>query len=504
MKSKRSNYVNETQGSGLANKVVRGTFWISASAILSHIIYFLRTIILVRLLNPIDFGLMGIAAVVIEVLKRFSETGVGIALVQRKEVGESTLNTAWIMTAIRGIILFVLLYAFSPAISNFYNNEHLSTILRFISMAFIFNGLASVGIFLFIKELNFKNRVIYEQANAISSTVVSIILAVIFKNVWALVIGYIAGNLIASIFSYILHPFRPSLKFDLSAAKGLLNFGKYVFGSGIVLFFIVQGPHALIGKILGLDLLGFFVVAFSIANTPATSITHLVSQIAFPAYVKLQDDLPKLREAYLKVTRLVAFLSIPLVGGIFMLIPEFIQIFLGIRWMPIVLPVRILCVFGLFRAIGATVGPVFYGTGRPDLEFKISCLNLTVLAILVYPLTVKMGIAGTSIALSLVSTVSIFCTTVILYKLIRLDAERIQFLKILFFPLAGMVLMCFLIFLSKIIFSYSLIVAFLVSILIGIGVYILVIYVLDKYFGYGLVETIRFAVHSFKGKRIWV
>lgn len=485
----------------LAHRIARGTFWVIVSYTFSNVLYFLRTVILVRLLNPIDFGLMGIARVVINMLNLFSEIGIDRALVQKKEVDESTLNSAWIMTALRGLILFTLLYLSSPIVSVFYNNERLSPILKFISLSFLFNGIASAGVFLFVKELNFKNKVFFEQANAISNTVVSVALAIIFKNVWALVIGHVVGAFIGFLFSYRLYPFRPSLNFDLNAVKGLFRFGKYVFGSGIAVFLFIQGSDALVGKVLGLNPLGFYVLAFGIANTPTTSVTHVVSQIAFPAYAKLQDDLPKLREGYLKVTRLVAFLSAPIAGGIFMLIPEFVQIFLGTRWMPIVLPVRILCIFGFFRSIYSTAIPVFDGIGRPDLGFKFACFNLMLFAIFIYPFTVSMGIIGTSTVFTMVSAISIFFIMTIIYKLIQLDAERTQFFKVLFFPLTGTILMCFLISLIKSVFSYNLIMIFSVSILMGGSLYILTLYILDRYFRYGLVDTIIFAVNSFKKSR---
>jgi len=490
----------EGQSGKLAHKVARGTFWVAGSYIFTNIFYFLRTVILVRLLNPIDFGLMGIARVVINMLNLFSEIGIDRALVQKKEVNAATLNSAWLITAIRGIVLFILLYLFSPLISVFYKNENINPILKVISLSFLFNGFTSAGVFLFVKELNFKNKIIFEQANAVSNTIVSVALAIIFKNVWALVIGHVVGAIVGFIFSYTLHPFRPSLKFDLDALKGLFKFGKYVFGSGILVFLTIQGPDALVGKALGLEPLGLYVLAFSIANTPTTSVTHVVSQIAFPAYAALQDDLPRLREGYLKITRLVAFLSAPIAGGIFMLIPEFVQIFLGARWTPIVLPVRILCILGFFRSVNSTVSPVFYGIGRPDIEFKLAGFNLALLALSIYPLTVKMGIVGTSIAFSAVSTISVFYIMAIIYRLIRLDTEKAQFFKVLFFPLVGTLLMCFSISMLKLIFFRDLIMVFSVSVLFGGSCYLLTLYVLDRYFGYDLINTIQFAIDSFKGK----
>lgn len=487
--------------STLAHKVARGAFWVATSFAFSQVLYFVRTVILVRLLNPIDFGLMGIARVVINMLNLFSETGIDRALVQKKEVSEVTLNSAWIITVLRGILLFVVLFLFSPLISSFYKNEHLNPILKFISLSFLFSGITSAGIFLFIKEINFKNKVLFEQANAVSNTIISIVLAIIFKNVWALVIGYVVGIIIGFLFSYKLHPFRPSLQFDLNSVKELFKFGKYVFASAILVFLTIQGPDALVGKVLGLSQLGFYVLAFSIANTPTTSITHVVSQIAFPAYAKLQDELPKLRDGYLKIIRLVTFLSAPIAGGIFMLIPEFVQIFLGTRWMPIVLPVRILCILGFFRSIASTASPVFLGIGRPDIEFKFACFNFAVLAILIYPLTIKFGIVGTSVAFSLLSAISVILVISVNYKLIHLGIEKTEFLKVLFFPLIGTILMCFLILSLKTIFHYSLIATFLTSVLIGGGCYILLLYILDRYFKYGLVNTIQFAINSFKISR---
>ncbi|MEK6732750.1 MAG: lipopolysaccharide biosynthesis protein [Candidatus Omnitrophota bacterium] len=482
----------------LSSNVAHGAFWVIISYSFSNILYFLRTFILIRLLSPIDFGLMGVANVVIDMFNRFTETGIGMALVQKKEINKATLDTAWIITFVRGAVLFVLLYLFSPLVANFYNSTQLNNILKFISLCFLFNGIASIGVSLFVKELNFKDKAIFEQTSAVTNTIVSIALAIIFKNVWALVIGHIIGTIVGSVFSYILYPFRPSLNFSLNEARGLFCFGKYVFASVVVTFFVVRGPDALVGKVLGLGSLGFYVAAFGIANIPATSVTHLISQITLPAYAKLRDDLPTLRDGYLKVTRLIAFLSTPIAGGIFMLIPEFVQIFLGTKWMPIVVPVRILCIFGFFRSIYTAMSPVLYAVGRPDLEFKITSLNLVATAILIYPFTRAMGIAGTSMVFSLVGTMCMFVAGSLIYRLVRLNEAGAQFFKDIIFPLVGTLFMCLFIFLIKPWFSYRSAMSFMALILMGGGLYILPLYFFDKYFNYGLVDTIRFAVVSFK------
>src|SRR4030042_4999343 len=101
-------------------------------------------------------------------------------------------------------------------------------------------------------------------------------------------------------------------------------------------------------------------MAYRISNMPATEITHVVSQVTFPAYSKIQEDVPRLREAYLRVLQLTTFLSFPLAGLIFVLAPDFTKIFLGGKWMPMVPAMQVLCIFGVTRSIGATMGPILY------------------------------------------------------------------------------------------------------------------------------------------------
>ena len=122
------------------------------------------------------------------------------------------------------------------------------------------------------------------------------------------------------------------------------------------------------GKLLGVTALGFYQLAYRISNMPATEITHVISRVTFPAYSKLQDDIPKLREAYLKVLQITAFLSFPIAGLIFVLAPDFTKIFLGEKWMPMVPAMQVLVFAGLSRAIAATAGYIFYAVGKPKID----------------------------------------------------------------------------------------------------------------------------------------
>ena len=109
---------------------------------------------------------------------------------------------------------------------------------------------------------------------------------------------------------------------------------------------------------------------------PATEITHVISQVTFPAYSKLQYGIPKLRETYLRVLQVTAFLSFPIAGLIFVLGSDFAKIFLGEKWMPMVPAVQVLCVLGITRSIGATMEPILSRLAKPKIQTKLSSIQL--------------------------------------------------------------------------------------------------------------------------------
>ena len=124
------------------------------------------------------------------------------------------------------------------------------------------------------------------------------------------------------------------------------------------------------GKVLGLTALGLYQLSYTLSNLPATEITHVVSRVTFPAYSKLQEDLPRVRSAYLKVLQFISFLSFPLAGAIFIFLPDFVSIFLGDKWTPMVPAAQVLVMAGLLRSIAATTGPIFHALGKPKIDSK--------------------------------------------------------------------------------------------------------------------------------------
>ena len=381
----------------LSERVVKGGFWVFSLRLIERGFSLVRLIILARLLSPNDFGLLGISLLALSILGVFTQTGFESALIQRKENTEKYLNSAWTVQIIRGLFLFSVLFIISPLVGGFFNTPRASLIIRFLALTQILGAFKNIGIIYFTKELEFNKKFVYSFVSSLVDIIVSVSLAFILRNVWALVWGLLAGSFTSLILSYILSSYRPRIEFNLEKIKELFSFGKWILGSNILIFFVTQGDDIFVGKLLGPLALGLYQMAYRFSNMPATEITHVISQVTFPAYSKMQDNLPRLRESYLRVLQLTAFLAFPIAGLIFILAPDFTRLFLGEKWMPMVPAMQVLCIFGATRSIAATIGPLLYSVGRPKIQSKLSSLQLLAMLIIIYPLTVKWGILGASL-----------------------------------------------------------------------------------------------------------
>jgi len=482
----------------LSQRVARSGYWLFNLRILDQIFNFIRTIILARLLIPADFGVFGIAILAMSILETFSTTGFDSALIQKKEKIEDYLDIAWTLSIIRGLTLSIIIYLIAPFTGIFFNNTSAVPIIKVIGLSVLLSGISNIGIIYFQKELEFKKQVIYLLSGTIVELTVAVILAFLLQSVWALVFGLLAGSFVRLLVSYIVHPYRPSLKFDFEKAKELFGFGKWVWGASALVFLLTHGDDILVGKILGVAALGFYQMAYRITNMPATEISNIISQVSFPAYSKLQDNLSKLREAYIKVLHLTILVSFPLAGGIFILSPEFTKIFLGEKWMPMVPAMQVLALYGLLRALGGTTGAVFLGIGKPEISTKIKLGQLILLAVIIYPLTVKFGILGTSIAVTVYALVfNIFAV----YKVLNIVKSGYkEVVKTAAFTILSTLIMIFTILCVKVYLLHNFtLLPFFISVIAGVITYTLVTFLFDRFLKYDSIKLIKEQIRAVFG-----
>ena len=495
---KKDNNDITKQGKSLSQKAVRSGFWVFFLRIVQQLFNISRLVILARVLAPKDFGLMGIALLMMMILETFSQTGFREAIIQRKKDIQSYLDGAWTILVFRGLILFIILYLLAPYIAIFFEAPEAESIIQVIGVAIILQALTNIGIVYFEKELEFNKQFLYQFSGISVDFIVAISSVLIFRNVWALVFGLLAGNAAKCLVSYFIHPYRPKLTLKLGKTKDLFRFGKWILGSSILVFLITQGDDIFVGKLLGIIMLGFYQMAYRISNMPATEVTHVISQVTFPTFSKLQDNIPKLRDFYLKVLQLTAFLSFPIAGLIFIFATDFTRLFLGEKWMPMVPAMMILVFAGLIRSIAATSGPIFYAVGKPRIDTLWQIIRLIIIAILIFPFTIKWGITGTSFVVLL----SIFISNIgFSYNVIKITRCEIKkYSKMIIFPFGNGMIMVSCIFILKKYLNPIGILEFILLVGFGILIYLIIMNIFDRYLNYKMQVLLKKSIFSFLEK----
>lgn len=437
---------------------------------------------------------MGLAVLAMATLETFSETGLHAALIQKKENIADDLDTAWTIAALRGTVIFLVLIAAAPLIADFFGSRDAIAVIRVIGLSAIMAGFRNIGIVYFQKELEFRKQFLYEFTATLATMIVSVFLAFVLRSVWALVWGSIAAAAVRLVSSFCLHPYRPKFRIKAQRAGELLRFGKWLLLSGTLVFLINQGDDIFLGKMLGITALGFYQMAFFISNMPSTEITNLVAHVTFPAYSQMNAEIDRIKASYRKVLLFTMSLSIPMTGAIYILSEDFVRLFLGDKWLPVVSPIHILVFAGFVRSIAATTGPIFKSMGQPHKDTFWQSIRLAVLAALIYPFALKWGIEGVCAAVLISISISTFGFMSSLTRSLEIDYS------ILFWPFIapslGSILMVLTLWTVRTSFSPIDGIRFALLVAAGLLTYLSAMAFVDKLLSLGIVAVIRESYQS--------
>jgi len=468
--------------------MVQGGAWISTLRIARKVFSLIRLIIIGRILAPSDFGLMGIALLTMSALETFSAFGFKQALIQKKENTASYLNAAWTVLIARGFIVFVILYLIAPFVAAFF---HTPAVIPIIQVLGFLTFLQAFSIFRFVGiSTNF---------------IVAVVAAIVLRSVWALVLGLLAEKVVSLIISYLIHPYRPHLSKDIEKAKELFGFGKWILGSSILNFVGEHIDDIFVGRVLSATALGFYQMAYRISNMLETEITNVISSVAFPAYAKIQDQQSRLQKAYFRIMRLIFAVSLPITIGMVLLAPEFTQIFLSEKWMPMVTAMQLLAVAGFIKSIVSAGSPLFIGSGYPNYEFYMQLIRGLTIIIVIYPLIIFMGISGAALGVIL----SIAGMWVIWYPLSQkiTKASWRKYFDTFWPPLFCSSFMAGSVYIAKLYWNPvqqplgMAILMFVVIVVMSICIYIAAMFLLQKYYPYyDIFNEVKFLYKSLVGR----
>jgi len=371
-----------------------GSFWISLAEIVSSLAMLAVTLTGARVLSPRDFGLMATVLLVLQVLENFSQTGFESALVQREKDIEPYLDVAWTWHVLRGLFIMLVLCALAPAVSAFYEEPQLLPLMLVVSTSAFVAGTTNVSAVQFQRALNFRALFTIKLFEAGLRLFVFIPAVLYFRNVWALVVSQVGASVIRVAVSYVLHPYRPRLRWDPPRLRELIRFGRWITGMAVIGFLIGKGDDMFVSKYFGMTALGVYRLAYDIGNVPTINITHVIGRIAFPIYARLQGNQEELRRAFKNVMRASLLLSGMATVGILIGAQDLVVHVLGDKWRAAIPLIQIIVVSGFVRGVTALGGPLFQATGRPDLDFKMNFPRFLITVLGLWPAAAWLGLPG--------------------------------------------------------------------------------------------------------------
>lgn len=391
---------------GLAGRTASGTVWLMALQVCQKLISLVQTIILARLLDPRDFGLMGIALLALRFCEVFTHTGFEYALVQKPDLEEIDLHTAWWILLGRRLMIGMALFLFAGPVSVFFHEPNAIMLLRVMSLGQVISGFVSLSLVLFQREIEFNKYVAASLPSAIAGLLVSVGAALLMRNVWALVVAWLVQLVVSCVVSYMLHPYRPKWHFNQQRASQLVSYGQWIFGSAILFFVVSQGADTFSGWMFGATALGLYQMAAGFALLPSSQFGEVILSTVFPSYAKIQQEPERLKSAFLRVLGFTVFVLFPSTAMIGVLLPPLFSVILGSKWIQAAPLLPAIAFAGLVRAFLRTGSPLFLAMGRPNLQFLLDAVAAAVMVILFYPLGRVYGLQG----LALASALGAICT----------------------------------------------------------------------------------------------
>jgi PST family polysaccharide transporter/lipopolysaccharide exporter len=383
---------------GTGQRAAKSAVWLFGQNMVDRMLPLVLLVILARLVGPLELGLVGIALLSMSALRSLTEVGLNEALIQRVEDNvDRYLNTVLAMEVARGVLIFGVLFLAAPYIGRLFDAPAATPLIQVMAVSSVLRGLKNPAVVYFQKNLEYHKLFVYNTGGTLAFFITGLALALYDPSAWAWVGAFLAADIVRLVSSYVIHDYRPGIGFDREAASDLIHFGKWITGSSILYFLYNEGDDVFVGWLLSPVALAYYQYAYRMSNAPATELSQVIAGVMFPAFSKFQTDVKRLRESYLATVRLVSFVAVPMGIGFAVVTPAFVVAAFGTEWLPMVVAMQVLALYGVYRAVGKTMGALWKAVGRPDYITKTSLLKVLVIAVFIYPVTVRWGITGTAV-----------------------------------------------------------------------------------------------------------
>ncbi len=363
---------------------LKGLFWQALGRYSGTAVIFVTGIILARLLEPKDYGLIGMLNIFLAISNSFIDSGFNAALIQKKEATEEDFSTVFFFNLTIAVLLYLLLYFLAPFIAAFYRAPLLTEITRVVAFSLIINGLYIVQRTVLTKKVDFKTQTKITIPAVVFAGLTAIILAYLGFGPWALVANILLSALYTCLAMWHYCRWEPQLCFNKKSFSELFHFGGKVLASGL-LTNIYNNLHSLIiGRVFSPTELGHFTKANSFATLPSYNLSVAISSVTLPIYSKLQDDDAALKAEALHYLSYSTFFIFPMMLGLAAVAKPLIILLLTQKWLPAAKLLTILAFGYMWHHIQTIDQNVMLAKGRSDATFIMELIRRGIGIILLF------------------------------------------------------------------------------------------------------------------------
>jgi PST family polysaccharide transporter len=363
----------------LGGSAKRGIAWAISSNLANQVFQFGVGIVLARLLAPTDFGVFAVTGIFTGLAGVVSNIGLGSALVQRPVVEERHRRSMLAMNLISASAIVLLLAGASTWISRYFHQPIAGPVLRLTALNFLLNAISSVSFSLLSRGLRFRTLAVTEAGAAVANGAAAVGLALAGYGVWAIAWAGIVQSVVRSLVLLWQAKWVPRLAWDRAALGDLLGLGAGLTLKRVINYAAANVDYFVIGRRLGAADLGFYTRAYGLITLPVTQLSRVIMTVLFPAFSRIQDDNARLNAGYLRVVTATALVSFPFLAGLGLVAPAFIAVVYGDKWLPAVLPLKVMCVAGMMKSVTTFVGSIADAKGQVMSEVRRQLVYLALL-----------------------------------------------------------------------------------------------------------------------------
>ena len=337
---------------------IRGSGWLLGGQVLNQGLRLVSNLILTRLLAPELFGLIALAQVVNRGVSMFADVGLRGNVVQHPRGDEHEfLDTVWSVQILRGVVLWVVILLLAGPAADFYAIPELRVLMPLLGLTMVFTGFQSTAVYSVIRHVQPKRRVLFQAGAKFAGVVVMLVWAVVSPNIWALAAGGLTTGVLTAVSTWYLVPGRRHDRpgFDPSAARAILQFGRWILLSTALTFVLQEADRLALGKLVSPTELGIYTIGALFSASILAVVSKLAVDVLFPIYAKIaRDPARELRLAGAKMRAAVLAVALPPLWALALAGPALISFLYDARYHDAGWMAQILAVGAVAQALTVT------------------------------------------------------------------------------------------------------------------------------------------------------